>query len=187
MSLRGLMMGAIALAAALDLLANYLAAHYLVPVGPFLVPGGSFVFALSFTIYDFLRRQFGLQATLAAVILGFLASMLYNAVWGGGVGRIAVAGLVALAFSSTTDVLVQTVTIRWPLWRYVTVSNAVSLLIDSIVFVAIAFAALPLAVRIHIMEGQFLVKLFMTLVSIPLVYVARLWADWLRFRPRLPI
>jgi len=48
------MVAAILLADLLDLTANYLAAHVLLPVGPFLIPGGTFVFALGFTE---LRRE----------------------------------------------------------------------------------------------------------------------------------
>lgn len=164
---------AIALAAALDFAANWLAAHLLLPIGPFLVPGGTFVFALGFTTYDFIRRQYGLGPTLWAVGLGFAASVLYTIVWSGGVGRIAVAGLVALVCSSTLDLLMQTATIRRPVWQYVGASNAVSLLVDTVVFTSIAFAMLPADVRLHIMEGQYLAKIGMTFIAIPLVYWAR--------------
>ncbi len=164
---------AVVLAGVLDFVANWLAAHMLAPIGPFLVPGGTFVFALGFTTYDFIRRQYGLRPTIYAVLLGFVASILYATLFGGGVGRIAVAGLIALVCSSAMDLVTQTVTIRRPIWQYVIASNAVSLLIDSVVFATIAFAALPLDVRIHIIEGQYLVKIAMTVVSIPLVYWAR--------------
>jgi len=164
---------AVTLAGALDVVANWLAAHLLVPVGPFVVPGGTFVFALGFTTYDFIRRQYGLRPTVYAVLLGFAASVLYATLFGGGVGRIAVAGLIALACSSTMDLAMQTVTIRRPLWQYIVASNAVSLLIDSVVFATITFAALPLGVRVQIIEGQYLVKAAMTVMSIPLVYWAR--------------
>lgn len=170
---RAWLWAAVAAAAALDFAANWLAAHVLLPIGPFLIPGGTFVFALGFTIYDFIRRQYGLGPTLAAVGLGFVASVLYTAVWGGGTGRVAVAGLAALACSSTLDLLMQTVTLRRPIWQYVSASNAVSLLVDTVVFTSMAFAALPFAVRLHIMEGQYLAKLAMTIVAIPLVYWAR--------------
>lgn len=174
---RGEMLVAIALAGGLDAAANWLAAHYLVPLGPwFLVPGGTFVFPLAFTIYDFLRRFHGVRPTLAAIALGFVVSVAYGAVWGGGIGRIALAGLVALAFSSSTDLVMQTWTLRWPIWRYVATSNTVSLLVDTVVFTAIAFAALPPGVRVQIVAGQYLVKLAMMLVSIPLVCMARGWA-----------
>ncbi len=88
---------AVLLAGLLDFLANWLAAHVLLAIGPFLVPGGTFLFALAFTTYDYIRRQHGIGPTLWAVSLGFAASILYATVWGGGVGRIAIAGLLALA------------------------------------------------------------------------------------------
>ncbi len=172
---RDIMLAAIALAAALDVAANWLAAHLLLPVGPFLIPGGTFLFALGFTTYDYIRRQFGFRPALAAIVLGFAVSVLYSTVFGGGVGRVAVAGLVALACSSTTDLLMQNLTLRRPIWQYIGASNAVSLLIDTVVFVTIAFAALPLDVRLHIVEGQYLAKIVMTVVSVPLVYWARTW------------
>ncbi len=164
---------AIALAVLLDVSANWLAAHLLLTVGPFLIPGGTFLFALGFTTYDYIRRQYGLWPTLSAVVLGFAASMLYAAVWGGGVGRIAVAGLLALACSSATDLLAQRIALRRPIWQYVLFSNAVSLLVDTVVFASIAFAALPPDARLRIIEGQYLAKIAMTLVSIPLVYGVR--------------
>lgn len=175
MSVRRLMIAAIVLAALLDVAANWLAAHLLLAIGPFLIPGGTFVFALGFTTYDYIRRQHGFGPTVTAIVLGFAVSVLYSAVWGGSVGRVAVAGLVALACSSTTDLLTQSVTLRWPIWQYVGASNAVSLLVDTVVFTTIAFAALPPSVRLHIMAGQYLAKIAMTCVSIPLVYWARSW------------
>ena len=169
-------MSAVLLAGALDFAANWLAAHYLLAIGLFLLPSGTFVFTLSFVVYDYLRRWHGLRPTLAAIALGFAASIAYGAFFGGGVGRIAVAGLVALACSSTTDLLAQTVTLRWPIWQYVGASNAVSLLVDTVVFTTIAFAALPPEMRLRIMAGQYLAKIVMTFASVPLVYGARAWA-----------
>ena len=158
---RQLIVAAVALAGLLDFSANWLAAHYLLAIGPFLLPSGSFVFTLSFVVYDYLRRWHGLRPTLAAIGLGFAASIAYGTLFGGGIiGRIAVAGLVALACSSTTDLLAQTVTLRWPIWKYVSTSNAVSLLVDTVVFTTIAFAALPPEMRLRIMAGQYLAKIF---------------------------
>jgi uncharacterized PurR-regulated membrane protein YhhQ (DUF165 family) len=173
---REIMIVAVALATLLDFSANWLAAHYLLSIGPFIIPAGTGVFALGFTIYDYLRRFHGLWPTLAAIILGFSTSVAYGALFGGGIGRIAVAGLVALACSSTTDLLAQTVTLRWPIWQYVGASNAVSLLVDTVVFTTIAFAALPPEMRLRIMAGQYLAKIVMTFASVPLVYGARAWA-----------
>jgi uncharacterized PurR-regulated membrane protein YhhQ (DUF165 family) len=161
------------LAGLIDFAANYLAANYLLSIGTFLIPGGTFLFALGFTVYDYLRRFHGLAPTGCAILLGFVASIAWAAVFGGGIGRIAVAGLVALIFSSSTDILAQTVTLRWPIWRYVLTANALSLLVDTVVFTFIAFALLPLDVRLHIVEGQYAAKILMTLVSIPIVYYTR--------------
>ncbi len=170
---RPMLATAIALAALLDVSANWLAAHLLLTVGPFLIPGGTFLFALGFTTYDYIRRQYGWWPTLSAVVLGFVASMLYATVWGGGVGRIAVAGLIALACSSTTDLLAQSIALRRPIWQYVLFSNAVSLLVDTVVFASIAFAALPPEARLRIIAGQYLAKIAMTIIAIPLVYGVR--------------
>jgi uncharacterized PurR-regulated membrane protein YhhQ (DUF165 family) len=91
---RELMLTAILLAGLLDFAANWLAAHVLLPIGPFLIPGGTFAFAFSFTIYDYIRRQCGLMPTLSAIGLGFALSVFYSVMWGGGVGNVAVAGIV---------------------------------------------------------------------------------------------
>jgi len=177
LAVRRVVIAVIAFAALLDLSANWLAAHVLLSVGPFLIPGGTFLFAFAFTTYDYLRRQYGLSPTLWAIALGFMASVLYSVVWGGGTGRIAIAGLIALACSSTVDLLAQSVTLRWPIWQYVGASNAVSLLVDTIVFATIAFATVPISGRLHIIEGQYLAKVAMTVVLIPLVYRARAWTE----------
>jgi uncharacterized PurR-regulated membrane protein YhhQ (DUF165 family) len=68
------------------------------------------------------------------------------------------------------------VTLRWAIWKYVSTSNAVSLLVDTVVFATIAFAALPPEMRLRIMAGQYLAKIVMTFASVPLVYGARAWA-----------
>lgn len=163
----------VVLAAALDFTANWLAAHYLIPVGPWIIPAGTFMFALAFTVYDVIRRQGGFKPTVAAVFLGFLASILYTFVFGGNTGRIAIAGLIALVCSSSADLAMQTVTLRRPIWQYVSLSNAVSLAIDTLVFTLIAFAMLPFDVQLQIIEGQYLAKIAMTVFSIPLVYWVR--------------
>jgi uncharacterized PurR-regulated membrane protein YhhQ (DUF165 family) len=161
------------LAGCLDFAANWLAAHYLISVGPWIIPAGTLIFSLTFTLYDTLRRLSGRTATIAAIGLGFAASIAYSLMFGGGTGRVAVAGLIALACSGTIDLLMQSITLRWPIWQYVATSNVISLAIDTLVFVQIAFAVLPPSVRLQILEGQYLAKISVMLVSIPLVYFAR--------------
>jgi len=56
-------------------------------------------------------------------------------------------------------------------WARVMVSNAVSTFVDSVVFVGIAFAGvLPL---LPLIAGQYVIKMTITVVSIPLIYLAR--------------
>ena len=165
------MLTAILAAAMLDFAANWLAAHALLPVGPLLIPAGTFAFAASFVLYDLLRRRGGVLPTGAAMALGLAASLAYALAFGGGMGRIALAGLVALACSSTADLATQTVTLRWPLLRYVAASNAVSLALDSLVFATLAFPGNP-----HlgaIVAGQYAGKLAMTAVALPVLAATR--------------
>jgi len=50
-------------------------------------------------------------------------------------------------------------------------SNAVSTLVDSIVFISIAFwGVLPV---LPLIQGQYIVKMAVTVVSIPLIYLIR--------------
>jgi uncharacterized PurR-regulated membrane protein YhhQ (DUF165 family) len=56
----------------------------------------------------------------------------------------------------------------WPLWQRVVASNAISLLLDSILFVSIAFGP-----QVQIIASQYLVKLVMTVLSLPLLLLAR--------------
>ena len=57
-------------------------------------------------------------------------------------------------------------------WKRVLGSNAVSLPIDSLIFVSVAFAGtMPVAALISVMLGQILLKAVITVISIPLIYV----------------
>jgi uncharacterized integral membrane protein (TIGR00697 family) len=61
--------------------------------------------------------------------------------------------------------------IRGPAWVRVLASNAVSTAVDSAVFVAVAFAGvLPLW---ELIAGQYVIKMAMTLVSLPMITLAR--------------
>jgi uncharacterized PurR-regulated membrane protein YhhQ (DUF165 family) len=157
----------------MDFVANWLAAAVLLHAGPFLIPGGTFMFSLSFGVYDYIRRYYGTKPTVAAIGLGLSVSLLYAATFGGGIGRIAIAGILALCVSSPCDLFMQRLTLRWRVWSYVTASNAISLLFDTLVFTTVAFAALPAPVRATIFEGQYLAKLAMLPLTIALVYLVR--------------
>jgi uncharacterized integral membrane protein (TIGR00697 family) len=92
----------------------------------------------------------------------------------GSTPRIVAASLIAYLISS----LVDTEIFAWwrarvagPKWARVLVSNTVSTLVDSILFISIAFAGvLPI---VPLVKGQYLVKMGVTVVSLPLIYAAR--------------
>ncbi len=67
-----------------------------------------------------------------------------------------------------------------PKWARVFASNAVSTLIDSILFIGIAFAGVfPV---VPLIRGQYLVKMAVTAISLPLIYAVRVATT--RRRPR---
>jgi uncharacterized PurR-regulated membrane protein YhhQ (DUF165 family) len=55
---------------------------------------------------------------------------------------------------------------------HILISNAVSTLIDSAVFITIAFLGVMLV--LPLIAGQFAVKMAVTLVSIPLIYAVKM-------------
>jgi len=56
-------------------------------------------------------------------------------------------------------------------WARVIASNAVSTLVDSAIFISIAFAGIfPL---FELIKGQYIVKMAVTVVSVPLIYLIR--------------
>jgi uncharacterized PurR-regulated membrane protein YhhQ (DUF165 family) len=168
-SARAVLVAAIAATAVLDFTANLLATTFF-RVGPFTAAVGTLTFALSYTLYDYIRRYHGRNATLAAVAAGALGTLAYSFAFGGGLGRIVLASLAALAAASLVDIRVQTLLLRAPLWRMVTVSNGVSLAVDTVVFTLVAFLGVEGIGIASLIAGDYLTKAVMTLVSIPLIY-----------------
>ena len=85
------------------------------------------------------------------------------------------ASLTAYLISSLVDVEVYHVwrkrVERWK-WSRVLVSNAVSTLVDSVVFIFLAFyGILPVG---PLIKGQYLIKMAITIASIPLIYIPSL-------------
>lgn len=168
-----LKLGFIAVAGSLTFLSNYLA-QTLVPVGPFLIALGTFTFAISFTLFDYIRRSYGLAATLTAIFASVVASLVYSLSFGGGMGQIAIASLIALACSGTVDTTLQTYWLNAPLWKLVLFTNVFSLAVDTLVFCPIAFwQVLPAGDMVMLMTGEYLAKMVMSIVAIPMIYGVR--------------
>ena len=178
----------IALFTAVDIVSNVIASK-LVAVGPLTVPAASFLFPLAYTLIDLVNRSLGktgarwvvlgafggnvvlVVASSVAVALppaAFWTNQEAYAIILGATPRIVLASWVAYLISSMTDVELFARLAARPLWQRVIASNAVSLLLDSILFVGIAFGPLP-----QVIGSQYLVKLMITVLSLPLILLAR--------------
>jgi uncharacterized PurR-regulated membrane protein YhhQ (DUF165 family) len=147
------------------LLANWAAAQgawVLVP-GVLVVPYGVPFIAPTFTLRDAIHRAAGVRAASAAVWLGVAASLAQAAsdllgggslAEPGGVARIALAGVLAFAVSENADTLVYQLLRRDSWVARALKSNAVSTLLDSLVFIGLAFGLLPALIL-----GQWLSKM----------------------------
>ena len=178
----------IALFTAVDVVSNVIASK-LVAIGPLVVPAASFLFPLAYTLIDLVNRSLGkagarwvavgafagnvvlVVATTIAIALPpapFWANQQAYAIVLGAAPRLVVASWAAYLVSSMTDVELFARLASWSLWQRVIASNAISLLVDSILFVGIAFGP-----QAQIIGSQYLVKLVMTVLSLPLILLAR--------------
>ena len=166
-----------------------------VAIGGIVVPAAVFLYALTFTLIDLINERLGKTGARQVVATAFAANLLLAgyvqfAIWLpaapfyrdagafagvlGSTPRIVFASLVAYLVSS----LVDTEIFAWwrahvggPKWIRVLTSNTVSTLVDSILFISIAFAGvLPVWTLIR---GQYLVKMGVAVVSLPLIYATR--------------
>jgi len=187
---------AIGLYIACELIANVTAVKPIVLGGlGVVVPAGVFIYALTFTLLDLIHERLGKRGARQVIGTAFSANLLLAAyaqltVWWpapaffdgqasvarvlGATPRIVAASLAAYLVASLADAEL----FAWwrervggYRWVRVLVSNAVSTAVDSMVFVTLAFAGvlpvLPLAV------GQYVVKMAVTVVSLPLIYGIR--------------
>lgn len=184
----------VALYVACELAANITAGRPIQVMG-ISAPGGVFIYALTFTLIDLINERLGKVGARRVVIGAFAANLLLALYVSfvlalpapayfaqreafvtvlGATPRIIGASLIAYLVSSFVDVEIFA---AWKAripgyhWLRVLASNAVSTLIDSILFVTIAFAGLlPL---LPMIVGQYIIKMAITVVSIPLIYTVR--------------
>lgn len=179
---------------ACELIANVTASKP-VQIGGLVVPAAIFIYALTFTLIDLINESMGKQGARRVILTAFIANLLlaayaqfavllppasfysgqeaYASVLGS-TPRIVFASLTAYLISSLIDAEIFALwksRIRGPRWLRVLVSNTVSTGVDSVVFITLAFYGLmpvwPL------IEGQYVVKMAITLVSLPLIYLVR--------------
>ena len=185
---------AVALYVACELIANVTAVKPVV-VGPLVVPAGVFVYALTFTLLDLINERLGRAGARRVIAAAFSANLLLAAyaqltVWApspaffdgqaafarvlGATPRIVAASLLAYLGSALTDAEIFAwwrARVGGYRWLRVLASNAVSTAVDSALFVTLAFGGvLPVG---PLILGQYVVKMAVTVVSLPLIYLVR--------------
>ena len=184
----------IALYISCEIIAN-ITANKPVSLFGFVAPGGVLICALTFTIIDLLHERLGKIGARRVVYAAFAANLLFALYTSliialpspsyftnqeafasvvGSTPRIVAASLTAYVISSMIDIEVFAfwkARVRKSAWTGVLASNAVSTAVDSTLFVGIAFwGRMPLG---SLILGQYLIKMAVTVVSVPLIYASR--------------
>jgi uncharacterized integral membrane protein (TIGR00697 family) len=179
---------------ACELIAN-LTASKPIGLGPLVVPAGVFIYALTFTLLDLVNERLGKIGARRVIGTAFAANLLLAAyaqltVWWpappffdgqaaverilGATPRIVGASLLAYLAAALVDAELFAwwrARVGGYRWLRVLISNTVSTGVDSVLFVTLAFLGiLPV---LPLIVGQYLVKMAVTVLSLPLIYVIR--------------
>lgn len=163
------------------------------------IPTAVFIYPLTFTLRDIVHKMFGKKGARNIIIVSALLNVLMvlffqfsiilppAVTWGlqnefslvlGSVWRIVIASIVAELVGQLIDTeaysfFVNKITKRFQ-WVRVLFSNFISSPIDSFIFITIAFwGVLPPSVLLAMIGGQTLIKLLVSLISMPLVYIGK--------------
>ena len=134
----------------------------LVPVAPGLMaPSGVLTVGVALVLRDVVQRCLGLKAGLAAIALGTAASIVVAP------GALVLASGVAFALSELADCAVYSPLQQRRLLLAVVASSLVGLVVDSVVFLTLAFGSLDF------LAGQIVGKLWAVAIAVPLVRLLR--------------
>lgn len=142
--------------------ANWAIASFgMVPVAPgLLAPAGVFFAGLAFTLRDLTQEALGKWWTLGAILIGAALSAFLSP-------QLALASGAAFLLSELADLAVYT-PLRHRHWLgAVALSNTVGLVIDSALFLALAFGSLAF------LPGQLVGKVAMTVLAVGLLAIVR--------------
>ncbi len=138
----------------------------LIPVAPNLTaPSGVLLIGVGLVLRDLVQRRLGLSWAAVAILAGSILSATFAP------PALVLASAAAFLLSETADLLVFTPLQRRGLVRAAVVSSFVGLVIDSVVFLTLAFGSL------QFLPGQVVGKALMVLVAIPAL-------AWLRARDK---
>ncbi|MCP2138567.1 uncharacterized PurR-regulated membrane protein YhhQ (DUF165 family) [Rhizobium sp. SLBN-94] len=157
-------------------LANYMIGHVgtiCVPNGPCLIPvgfgltapSGVLLVGLALVLRDLVQRRLGLLWSLGAIIVGAFLSTTFTA------PSLALASASAFVTSELADLLVFTPLQKKGLVKAAFASSIVGLIVDSVMFLWLAFGSLDF------LAGQVVGKLIMVVAALPVLF-------WIRNRDR---
>jgi uncharacterized PurR-regulated membrane protein YhhQ (DUF165 family) len=134
----------------------------LVPVAPgIMAPSGVLMIGLALVLRDLVQRRLGVEFGIGAIIVGAAISAALA------LPSLVVASAAAFLLSEFADFAVYTPLARRRLVVAVFTSSVVGLVVDSIVFLWLAFGSL------EFLTGQIIGKLWMVLLAIPFVVYMR--------------
>ena len=139
----------------------------LVPVFPkvhgmtLMAPSGVLMIGVALVLRDLVQRRLGVAYSAGAVVFGAALSSLYAP------PALVLASALAFLLSEFADMAVYTPLARRRLVAAVVASSAVGLVVDSVVFLWLAFGSL------EFLAGQVAGKTWMVLLSIPFVMYLR--------------
>jgi len=134
----------------------------LIPVAPKLMaPSGVLMIGIALVLRDLVQRRLGVWVSVAAIAIGTAISAMIAPV------SLVVASASAFLLSELADLAVYTPLARRRMVTAVILSSMAGLVVDSIVFLWLAFGSLDF------LAGQVVGKAWMVLLSIPFVMLLR--------------
>lgn len=134
----------------------------LIPVAPgIMAPSGVLMVGLALVLRDLVQRRLGKSWALIAILIGAALSYLLAP------PQLVIASTVAFLLSELVDFAVYTPLQERRLVLAVVASSIVGLVVDSVVFLMIAFQSLDF------LTGQIIGKVWMVLLAIPLIWLIR--------------
>jgi len=134
----------------------------LIPVAPGITaPSAVLMVGAALVLRDLVQRSLGFKWALGAVLVGAALSGLVAT------QALVIASATAFLLSELADLLVYTPLQKKGLTRAVVASSVVGLIVDSIVFLYLAFGSLDY------ISGQIIGKMWMVLLAIPVIHFLR--------------
>lgn len=134
----------------------------LIPVAPgIMAPSSVLVVGLTFVLRDLVQRRLGVHWSIGAILLGAVLSAIVAP------ASLVLASATAFLFSEFADLAVYTPLQRRRLVLAVFASSLVGLVLDSIIFLTLAFGSL------EFLAGQVIGKSWMVLLVLPLIALLR--------------